>query len=78
MAPIKFHGNPLSTATMRVLAAIYEKELDHEFDLVDMGAGEDKNKYFPSHIVRKIKTFIYLELFKDQVEKSYFQSLYFL
>uniref|UniRef100_A0A2N9ECH4 glutathione transferase n=1 Tax=Fagus sylvatica TaxID=28930 RepID=A0A2N9ECH4_FAGSY len=35
---------------MRVLAAIYEKELDHEFDLVDMGAGEDKNKYFPSHI----------------------------
>ncbi|KAL4603621.1 hypothetical protein ACB092_10G137600 [Castanea dentata] len=35
---IKVHGNPLSTATMRVLATPYEKELDHEFVIVDLRA----------------------------------------
>jgi glutathione S-transferase len=48
MAAIKVHGSPLSTATIRVLAAIYEKELDHEFVLVDMRVGEHKKEHFLS------------------------------
>jgi DNA-binding cell septation regulator SpoVG len=78
MAAIKVHGSPLSTATIRVLAAIYEKELDHEFVLVDMRVGEHKKEHFLSLNVRKIKTFMYLRLFKDQVQICLFQSFYFL
>jgi DNA-binding cell septation regulator SpoVG len=78
MAAIKVHGSPLSTATIRVLAAIYEKELDHEFVLVDMRVGEHKKEHFLSLNVRKIKTFMYLRLYKDQVQICLFQSFYFL
>ncbi|XP_030947650.1 glutathione S-transferase-like [Quercus lobata] len=48
MAAIKVHGNPLSTASMRVLATVYEKEIDHEFVFVDMRAGEHKKEHFLS------------------------------
>jgi glutathione S-transferase len=40
MAPIKVHGLPYSTATQRVLATLYEKELEFELVPVDMKAGE--------------------------------------
>ena len=52
MAAIKVHGNPLSTASMRVLATVYEKEIDHEFVFVDMRAGEHKKEHFLSFNVR--------------------------
>ncbi|XP_075642915.1 glutathione S-transferase PARB-like [Castanea sativa] len=48
MSAIKVHGNPLSTATMRVLATPFEKELDHEFVIVDLRAGEHKKEHFLS------------------------------
>ena len=70
MAVIKVHGNPLSTASMRVLATVYEKEIDHEFVFVDMRAGEHKKEHFLSLNVRKLKTFMYLKHFWDQVQKS--------
>ncbi|KAJ4845458.1 hypothetical protein Tsubulata_031654, partial [Turnera subulata] len=41
---MKVHGNALSSATWRVLACFYEKELDFEFAPVDMGAGEHKKE----------------------------------
>ncbi len=78
MAAIKVHGTTLSTATIRVLAAINEKELDYELVLVDMSVGEHKKEHFLSRNVRKIKTFMYLRLFKDQVQICLFQSFYFL
>ena len=60
MAVIKVHGSPLSTNTLRVLATVYEKELDHEFVLVDMSTGEHKKEHFMStHNVRKLKIFKY-------------------
>ena len=70
MAAIKVHGNPLSTASMRVLAAVYEKEIDHEFVFIDIRAGEHKKEHFLSLNVRKLKTFMYLKHFWDQVQKS--------
>lgn len=45
---VKIHGSPFSTATMRVLAAAYEKELDFEFVLVDMASGAHKQQPFLS------------------------------
>ncbi|KAL0711456.1 hypothetical protein Bca4012_018434 [Brassica carinata] len=48
MASIKVHGVPMSTATMRVLAALYEKELDFELIPVDMRAGAHKQEPFLS------------------------------
>ena len=70
MATIKVHGNPLSTASMRVLATVYEKEIDHEFVFVDMRAGEHKKEHFLSFNVRKLKPFMYFKHFWDQVQKS--------
>ena len=64
MAAIKVHGNPLSTATMRVLATLYEKELDHEFVIVDLRAGEHKKEHFLSRNIRKLKAFMYLNFFR--------------
>ncbi|XP_021906879.1 glutathione S-transferase F6-like [Carica papaya] len=46
MAPVKVHGTPLSTATMRALAALYEKDIPFEFVNVDMKAGEHKKDSF--------------------------------
>ncbi|CAA7044225.1 unnamed protein product [Microthlaspi erraticum] len=48
MAGIKVHGVPMSTATMRVLAALYEKDLDFELIPVDMRAGAHKQEPFLS------------------------------
>ncbi|VVB03648.1 unnamed protein product [Arabis nemorensis] len=48
MAGIKVHGIPMSTATMRVLAALYEKELDFDLIPVDMRAGAHKQEPFLS------------------------------
>ncbi|CAN7006619.1 unnamed protein product [Brassica oleracea var. botrytis] len=41
---IKVHGLPISTATMRVLATLYEKGLDFEIVPVDMKAGAHKQE----------------------------------
>ncbi|KAE8685195.1 Glutathione S-transferase PARB [Hibiscus syriacus] len=46
MAAMKVHGNPLSTATQRVLACLYEKDVEFQFVNVDMGAGEHKSENF--------------------------------
>jgi len=48
MAPIKVHGSPLSTATQRVVACLYEKELEFEFVPVNMGTGDHKKEPFIS------------------------------
>ncbi|GMI76046.1 EARLY RESPONSIVE TO DEHYDRATION 11, ARABIDOPSIS GLUTATHIONE S-TRANSFERASE 1 [Hibiscus trionum] len=45
---MKLHGNPLSTATQRVLACLYEKDVEFQFVDVDMGAGEHKSEKFLS------------------------------
>ncbi|XP_059439111.1 glutathione S-transferase-like [Corylus avellana] len=45
---IKVHGVLLSTATQRVLATLYEKELEFELVPVDMEAREHKKKPFLS------------------------------
>ncbi|KAE8727593.1 Glutathione S-transferase PARB [Hibiscus syriacus] len=49
MAVMKVHGNPLSTATQRVLACLYEKDVEFQFVNVDMAAGEHKSENFLSH-----------------------------
>lgn len=46
MAAIKLHGNPFSTATMRVTVSLYEKELDFEFVNIDMKNGDHKKEPF--------------------------------
>lgn len=43
---IKVHGSALSTATQRVLACLYEKELAFEFIPVNMAVGEHKKEPF--------------------------------
>ncbi|XP_030459612.2 glutathione S-transferase-like [Syzygium oleosum] len=43
---MKVHGAVLSTASMRVFAALYEKDLEFEFVPVDMRAGEHKKEHF--------------------------------
>ncbi|KAG7570852.1 Glutathione S-transferase C-terminal [Arabidopsis thaliana x Arabidopsis arenosa] len=48
MATIKVHGVPMSTATMRVLAALYEKDLQFELIPVDMRAGAHKQEPYLS------------------------------
>jgi len=46
MAGIKVHGIPMSIAAMRVLAALYEKDLDFELVPVDLSKGEHKMEAF--------------------------------
>ncbi|XVF72585.1 hypothetical protein PTKIN_Ptkin12aG0132800 [Pterospermum kingtungense] len=46
MAATKVHGSPLSGATQRVLACLYEKEVEFQFVPVDMKAGEHKSEKF--------------------------------
>lgn len=45
---IKIHGSPFSGATLRVVAAATEKELDFEFVHVDMSVGAHKQPPFVS------------------------------
>ncbi|XP_022727819.1 glutathione S-transferase F6-like [Durio zibethinus] len=48
MAAVKTHGSPLSTATQRVLACLYEKGVEFQFVPVNMGAGEHKSEKYLS------------------------------
>ncbi|KAI4301378.1 hypothetical protein L6164_034663 [Bauhinia variegata] len=48
MAAIKVHGSPISTATMRVIACLHEKELDFEFVVLDMANQQHKEEPFLS------------------------------
>ncbi|XP_031486589.1 glutathione S-transferase-like isoform X1 [Nymphaea colorata] len=48
MAERKVYGASLSTATMRAVACLYEKDLDFEFVQVDMRAGAHKQEPFIS------------------------------
>ncbi|KAB2050757.1 Glutathione S-transferase F6 -like protein [Gossypium arboreum] len=48
MAAIKVHGSPLSTATQRVLACLYEKGTDFQFVPINMAAGEHKSENYLS------------------------------
>ncbi|XP_074278970.1 glutathione S-transferase-like [Silene latifolia] len=43
---IKVHGSPNSTATLRVVAALHEKEIDFEFVTVDMRSGAHKTPQY--------------------------------
>ncbi|XP_021763118.1 glutathione S-transferase-like [Chenopodium quinoa] len=45
---IKIHGSPMSTATLRAVAAAHEKELDFEFVTIDMKSGAHKQEPFIS------------------------------
>ncbi|XP_057549146.1 glutathione S-transferase-like [Amaranthus tricolor] len=45
---IKVHGSPMSTATLRVVAAVHEKELEYEFVTIDMKSGAHKQPPFIS------------------------------
>lgn len=46
MAGIKVHGTAFSTAAARVLATLYEKDLEFELVPIDMRAGEHKTEAF--------------------------------
>ncbi|XP_068311334.1 glutathione S-transferase-like [Pyrus communis] len=48
MAAIKVHGNVFSACTMRVFAALYEKDVKFELVPIDLGAGEHKKEPFIS------------------------------
>ncbi|XP_039156485.1 glutathione S-transferase-like [Eucalyptus grandis] len=43
---MKVHGAVISTATMRVFAALYEKDLEFLFVPIDLRAGEHKKEHF--------------------------------
>jgi len=45
---MKIYGSPFSTATMRALAAAYEKNVDFQFVPVDMASGAHKQHPFLS------------------------------
>ena len=46
MAGIKVHGSTMSTAAGRVLATLYEKEVEFEFVPIDMRTGEHKKEAY--------------------------------
>ncbi|CAL5208923.1 unnamed protein product [Lathyrus oleraceus] len=48
MTTIKVHGSPFSTATMRVTATLYEKQLEFEFVYINLKNGEHKKEPFIS------------------------------
>ncbi|KAJ1402340.1 Thioredoxin-like superfamily [Sesbania bispinosa] len=48
MATIKVHGTPLSPACMRVIATLYEKQIEFELVPIDMRSGEHKQEPFLS------------------------------
>lgn len=59
---IKVHGNKMSTATMRVVACLFEKGLDFQYVDIDMGAGQHKQEPFLSLNVRSIYILLGLKL----------------
>lgn len=48
MASIKVYGSPYSTATMRVTATLYEKQIEFEFVNINLKNGEHKKEPFIS------------------------------
>jgi len=54
MATIKVHGSPFSTATMRVTATLYEKQIEFEFVNINLRNGEHKKEPFISLNVSNI------------------------
>ncbi|CAJ2629163.1 unnamed protein product [Trifolium pratense] len=48
MTTIKVHGSPLSTATMRVTATLYEKQIEFEFVDINLRNGDHKKEPFIS------------------------------
>lgn len=56
MAAIKVHGNAFSTASGKVFATLYEKDLEFELVPVDLRTGEHKKEPFLSLNVSQIKT----------------------
>lgn len=48
MAAIKVHGSPMSTATQKVLACLYEKGIEFQFVPVNMATGEHKSENYLS------------------------------
>ncbi|XP_028112983.1 autophagy-related protein 18a-like isoform X3 [Camellia sinensis] len=50
---MKLYGIPASTCTRRVMACLYEKGVDFELILVNMGAGEHKQPAFLNKNVRR-------------------------
>lgn len=77
MASIKVHGVPMSTATMRVLAALYEKDLQFELIPVDMRAGAHKQEPFLSLNVSKIPhEFFFLVFYFPFITKDWFDALF--
>lgn len=55
MATMKVHGAIYSTASQKVFACLYEKELNFELVSIDMRAGAHKKKPFISLNVSKRK-----------------------
>jgi len=68
MASIKVHGVPMSTATMRVLATLYEKDLQFELIPVDMRAGAHKQE---AHLALNVTPFS-LSLFTNKQNWKHF------
>ena len=58
MATLKLHGTPISTNTQRVLATLYEKEVEFELVNVNLGAGEHKQE---PHISLNVSTLLILK-----------------
>lgn len=62
---IKVHGHPLSPAVRRVLLCLAEKNLEYEFEIVDLSIGQQKKEPFISlnvcnHIYIHTYIFIYI------------------
>lgn len=54
---MKVHGSLFATAPMRVLACLFEKDLDFEFVHVDLCAEDHKKEPFLSLNVSRLHTF---------------------
>ncbi|KAK9945628.1 hypothetical protein M0R45_011133 [Rubus argutus] len=74
MTGIKVHGNTLSTAAARVLATLYEKDLEFELVPIDMRAGEHKTEAFlalnPFGQVQLSKTEIFSSSSQEQLHNT--------
>ncbi|KAI6695737.1 hypothetical protein NL676_023447 [Syzygium grande] len=76
---MKVYGSALSTAAMRVFAALYEKDLEFEFVPVDMGAGEHKKDHFLAlNPFGQVPAFEdgYMKLFESRAITRYIAEVY--
>ena len=53
--PVKVYGPPMSTAVSRVLACLYEKNVDFQLISINMSKGEHKKPDF-----LKLQVYIYI------------------